>query len=336
MKRATLKDIALLAEVNISTVSRALKDHPDIGTAVRERVKSIAQQLNYHPNLTAVQLRKKQSNVIGLIIPEAYMFFFPSVINGISEVMQKHQYKLLVLQSSEDFEQEIANVQVCFENNVDGLLISLTKKTTHLEHLMEFKVAGSPVVLIDKVLDNNDFDAVVIDDAAGTQVCLEHLVKTGCRRILGVFGNPNLSITQKRLAGFKSFFETPQYQSIDYSFEFADNTFSALNCVKDIYPDFKPDAIFAMTDEIVAGVVPALKQLKVSIPQDCSVICISDGFLPRILDPELTYLHHDGFAHGKLAATHLIQRIQQKNEDFSSQKLVLDTHLCINDSTIHF
>ena len=113
MKRATIKDIAAMVGVNVSTVSRALKDHPDIGEGLRNKIKELAQVLNYHPNMMAVQLRKQKSNIIGLIYPEAHMFFFPSIIKGISEVVQKAGYKLLVLHSSESYEREIENVRIC-------------------------------------------------------------------------------------------------------------------------------------------------------------------------------------------------------------------------------
>ena len=153
MKRATIKDIAAMVGVSISTVSRALKDHPDIGEGLRNKIKELAQVLNYHPNMMAVQLRKQKSNIIGLIYPEAHMFFFPSIIKGISEVVQKAGYKLLVLHSSESYEREVENVRICLENGVDGLFLSLTNETKDLSHLDELKEAEIPVLLVDKVLD---------------------------------------------------------------------------------------------------------------------------------------------------------------------------------------
>jgi LacI family transcriptional regulator len=321
MKRVTIKDIAALAGVNISTVSRALKDHPDIGQALRDKIKDLAQSLNYHPNMIAVQLRRQKSRTIGLILPDSNTFFIPSVIKGVSDAVKKHGYRLLVLQSGDNFEQEIENVRICYEYGVEGLLMSLTNKTTHLEHLEA----------IQEVLDNTPFDQVTIDDIAATHTCVDYLIKTGCRRILGVFGHPNMTISLKRLNGFKD--KIAQFEGIEAEHIFAGDTFEAWRGVERVFSEFKPDGIFAMSDETIAGVVPALKRLKIQIPEECAVIGISDGYLPRILDPEVTFLQHDGFNLGKMATEQLFVRLNQSVQDNQPTTLVLPTTLVINQST---
>ena len=333
MKRATIKDIAAMASVSVSTVSRALKDHPDIGLPLRNKIKDLAAEMNYHPNMMAVHLRKQRSNVIGLIIPEFNMFFFPSVIKGISEVIQRLGYRLMVLQSNDNLDREIENVRICHENGVDGLLMMLSNQTQQLDHLQEMKDAEIPVVLFDKVLDNNDFDEVIIHDVEATQVCTDFLIKTGCLRILGLFGNPNLMITDKRLAGFKAGIAATNNLAVATDHQFVNNTFAAWACIERVFPTFKPDGIFAMSDEIIAGVIPALKKMGVRIPDDCSIIGISDGYLPKILDPEVTYLHHDGLALGRLAAKHLIEKLNEKDVHAPHKTLILETKLVINHST---
>jgi LacI family transcriptional regulator len=334
MKRATIKDIAAIAGVNVSTVSRALRDHPDIGLALRTKIKQLALELHYHPNMLAVQLRKQKSNTIGLIIPEANMYFVPSVIKGISETVQKAGYRLLVLQSGESFEQELENVTICNEYGVEGLLISLTNETAHLDHLNDLKEAGIPIVLMDKILDNTAFDEVLIDDIQATQLCVNYLIETGCKRILGLFGNANMMITHKRLEGFRSLIETKQVDfGLSSEYRFVDNTFTAWACVEQIFPLFQPDAIFAMSDEIIAGVIPALKKMKIQIPEQCSVIGISDGYLPQILDPQISFLHHDGFALGKMAAKHLLKKLTESTKENGQERLILPTELIVYYST---
>jgi LacI family transcriptional regulator len=330
LKRATIKDIALKAGVNISTVSRALKNHPDVGAELRSKIKRLAEEMNYHPNMMAVQLRKQKSNIIGLIIPEANMFFFPSVIKGISEVIQALGYRLLVLQSGENLERETENVRICYENSVDGLLMMLTNKTKELHHLEELKDANVPVVLLDKVLDDSGFDEVVIDDIKAAEICTEYLINSGSKNILGLFGNANLMITAKRMKGF---FNVIQAQNVTGDAKFVDDTFSAWRCVEDYFKTNQPDAIFAMSDEIIAGVIPALKKMKISIPERCAVLGISDGYLPQILDPQVSYLHHDGYTLGKMAAQHLIKRINGKSSSDTHEYLIMPTELIIKDST---
>lgn len=333
MKRVTIKDIAALAGVNISTVSRALKDHPDIGQTLRDKIKYLAHELNYHPNMMAVQLRRQKSRTIGLIIPDTNTFFIPSVIKGISNTVKQHGYRLLVLQSGESFEQEVENVHICNEYGVEGLLISLTNKTEHLEHLDAIQEMGIPVVLVDKILENTHFDSVTIDDIEATNTCLDYLLQTGCKRILGVFGNPKMNISLKRLNGFNTKIQENEVKGVEARHAFADDTFAAWKAVEDLFQGFKPDGIFAMSDEIIAGVIPALKNLGVKIPEDCAVIGISDGYLPRILDPEVTFLHHDGFNLGKMAAEQLFFRLNQTVEQVGQRALVFPTTLIVNKST---
>ncbi|MEO0310970.1 MAG: hypothetical protein RIQ89_627 [Bacteroidota bacterium] len=330
MKRITLKDLAGLLGVNTSTVSRALKDHPDIGVELREKIKRLAKDLNYHPNMMAVQLRKQKSNLIGLIIPDAIMFFFPSVIKGISEVIQKNNYKLLVLQSGENLEQEEENVRICFENGVDGLLITLTNQTHSLNHLNDLRDMNIPIILVDKIIEENSYDKVFIDDQNATEICINHLAVTGCRRIIGVFGNENLRMTKSRLDGFTV---AAQKYQLTTEIVHADGTFEAMKKLSQSILKFKPDGIFAMSDETLAGAVPAIKKLGLKIPQDCSVVAISDGFLPQILDPTITFLHHDGLELGRLAAKHLISKLQNKENPYSNQTIHLPVNLEINDST---
>jgi LacI family transcriptional regulator len=280
-----------------------------------------------------VQLRKQKSNIIGLIIPETYMFFFPSVIKGISDIVQEFGYRLLVLQSGEKLEREIENVRICYENGVDGLLMTLTNKTKELHHLEELKEVDVPVVLLDKVLDDSGFDEVIIDDIKAAETCTEYLISTGCKNILGLFGNPNLMITSKRLAGFYNSIHAHQAQSVKGTSKFVEDTFSTWSCVEEHFKTEQPDGIFAMSDEIIAGVIAALKKMKVPIPEKCSVLGISDGYLPQILDPQVTYLHHDGYTLGKMAAQHLIKKINNKFGINTHEYLILPTNLVVKDST---
>jgi LacI family transcriptional regulator len=278
-------------------------------------------------------LRKQKSNIIGLIIPEANMFFFPSVIKGISEVIQALGYRLLVRQSGENLEREVENVRICYENSVDGLLMMLTNKTKELHHLDELKEADVPVVLLDKVLDDSGFDEVVIDDIKAAEICTEYLINTGCKNILGLFGNANLMITAKRMKSFFNVIQSHQAQDVKGDAKFVDDTFTAWRCVEDYFLTNQPDAIFAMSDEIIAGVIPALKKMKILIPEMCAVLGISDGYLPQILDPQVSYLHHDGYTLGKMAAQHLIKRINGKSSSESHEYLIMPTELIIKDST---
>ncbi len=312
--RTTIKDIARVLGINVSTVSRGLKDHQDISLETRNEIKRVANELHYHPNLMAINLRNRRSRLIGLIIPEITMFFFPSVIQGIEDVLHRNGYNLLMLQSSDQLKREIENVHLCTENGVEGLLISVSRQTITTEHLSELQALGVPIVLFDKVIEKTEFPQIIIDDAAAAMKAVLHLQARGATEIIGVFGNANLSITQKRIEGFRRALLQQGLTVREDAILFAENTKEALQHTKNSMElPTPPNGIFAMSDEILAGVLPALRQKNILIPKQCKVISMSDGELPYYLDPLVTYIHHSGYQVGETAAQRLCESIENKN-----------------------
>jgi LacI family transcriptional regulator len=276
---------------------------------VREQIKKKAQELNYHPNHLAAGLRKRQSKIIGLIIPEITMFFFPSVIRGIEEKFKTHGYQLLVLQSSDDLETEKRNVRICGDQSVDGLLMSLSNQTKDLDHLQEFKDLGIPVVLFDKSMPHSPFDEVIIDDEQVAYDCVHYLITQGCKRIAAMLGSRNLSISQKRADGFhramNEFGDALEEPIIVYAPSYQEGCDEALRLAE----TFEPDGVFLMSDELIAAAARTLLQKN----NQCKIVAISDGLLPGILQVPIAYIHHDGYELGRMAAERLMHRIIQSH-----------------------
>ncbi|MBK7936302.1 MAG: LacI family DNA-binding transcriptional regulator [Lewinellaceae bacterium] len=331
MKRTTIKDIARQLGVNPSTVSRAMKDHPDIGLTLRNEIKQLADQLHYRPNHMAVYLRQRSSRLVGLIVPEVTMFFYPSVIRGIQNVLHEHGYNLIMLPSNESLEREMENIQICYENDVAGIMLALSRYTQTSEHLAMLEEVGAPVVMFDKILDGLPYDSIVLEDFESARLAASHLIETGCRRIAGIFGNPNLRITQLRLDGFRQALQDFNLEQHADLICFSDNPYDAEKCARTFMAlDSAPDGIFAMTDEIIIGALPAIATSGKKIPEECSVICISDGFLPYCLHPKVTFLHHDGYEVGRLTAQRMIDLIesgQYVNKDYRGQKIMVKARL---------
>lgn len=331
MKRTTIKDIARRLGVNPSTVSRALKDHPDIGAALRTQIKQLADELHYRPNHMAVYLRQRSSRLIGLIVPEVTMFFYPSVIKGIQDVLHEQGYNLVMLPSNESLEREMENIRICAENDVAGILLALSRYSRASNHLEMLEDIGAPLVMFDKILENLPYDAVVLEDFESAVVAVRHLAETGCRRIAGIFGNPNMRITQLRLDGFRHAINDLGMPCPDDYICFADNTYEAEKAARSLMSlALPPDGIFAMSDEVIIGALPAIATSGKKIPDECSVICISDGFLPYCLHPQVTFLHHDGYKVGQLAAQKLFQLIASSDfatENYQGEKIMLKARL---------
>lgn len=337
MKRTTIKDIARQLGVNPSTVSRALKDHPDIGLPLRQEIKKLAEELHYRPNQMAVQLRQRTSRLIGLIVPEVTMFFYPSVINGIQQILHNQGYNLIMLSSNDSPEREMENIRICAENEVAGILISLARNSKAGSQLPMLLDLGIPIVMFDKIQDDLPFDSVTLEDLESAFFAVNHLLEKGCRRIGGIFGNPNMLITQRRVQGFRKALEARQLPFEEKYLFFADDSREAEVCAEALMAiDPAPDGVFGMTDEVMLGAMSAIVRAKRHIPEECSVICISDGFLPYRMQPKVTYLHHNGLELGELCAQRILALIESGdfiNDHYTGDKILIQTKLVELETT---
>ena len=167
----TLKDIAEKLNISITTVSKALKDYPDVSKKTKRLVKETASLLNYKPNSFAVNLRTKESKTIGLIIPEIVHHFFSSVINGIINQAEKKGYLVIILQSNESYELEKKQIDLLLAKRVDGILISLANESTDYSHLNEILNQNVPLVMFDKIAKLvNLRKNIIYSSAAGEKI----------------------------------------------------------------------------------------------------------------------------------------------------------------------
>jgi LacI family transcriptional regulator len=328
-KRATIKDIAKDLGVSVSTVSRGLKDHPDISVGLRAQIKQRAEELHYHPNQMASGLRKRSSKIIALIIPEITMFFFPSVIKGIEEVVKQNGYQLLVLQSNDRLESERQNIEICFDHSVEGLLISLSNQSHDVDHLLKLKSAGVPVVLFDKSLEDSPFDEVIIDDEAAAYQATQHLLYKGCGNIVAALGSENLTMSKKRAEGVRRALLDCE-RDVRSTYVYAANFDDGRSAMKKALAEVNPDGVFLMSDELIAASSKLLMAQYGVHPEQCYVIGFSDGVLPDIVDYPVSFVHHSGFELGKLAANRLMKRLfllHETTEEEKPQRILLPVSL---------
>ncbi|MDC8104542.1 LacI family transcriptional regulator [Chryseobacterium sp. B21-037] len=307
MKRVTIKDIAEMLNISVSTVSRALKDHPDISNAVKLKVKEAAETFNYIPNDFAINFRKKSSKVIGLIIPEMSMFFIPSIIKGISSVLHREGYHFFLLSSEESLMREKENIITCINSRVDGILISLTRYTKDLSHLQKARDIELPVVIFDKTISQNHFDEIIFDNGLNAGMAAEKLIESQCESILAVFGDENLEITQTRRDFFlEKLKDNPDIQCKVIYCKSADEVKDKLSTILE-YEHF--DGYFAMSDETLAGLHSSLVKNKLQASA-VKVIAITEGILPKYLDDSYECIINDGYSMGTMAASKILEIIK--------------------------
>lgn len=311
MKRTTVQDIGRLLGVAPSTVSRALADHPDISAATKARVRDVAEATGYIPNLRARYLRARHSRLVALVVPEMNMFFVPSLMSGVNQVLQRSDYSLVVFQSDDDVVQERKLVRLCLTLSIDGVLLARSSETTELSHLEALRAAGIPAVLLDKIIETDRHSTVAIDDARASREATEHLLARGHRTVVGVFGDTRQRIVAQREVGFREAVAArglgPEHAPVVEvrALSTFDDAFGA---ALDAAPH--ATAVFAMSDELLVRAHHLLMRRGVRVPEDVSLVAISDGYAPYFLFPTVTHMRHSGAEVGVKAAHVLIGMMQ--------------------------
>ncbi|UAN00075.1 LacI family transcriptional regulator [Polaribacter litorisediminis] len=334
----TLKQIAEELGISITTVSKALKEYPDVSKKTRKLVRETATLLNYKPNSFAVNLRTKESKTIGLIIPEIVHHFFSSVIKGIISQAEKKGYLVITLQSNESFELEKKQLDLLLSKRVDGILISLANATADYKHLTEIIEQDTPLVMFDKIAKIIRCSKVIIDDRKAAYKATEHLIKIGCKRIAHFRGPllPQNSID--RFLGYKQalidndIIYDPSLIYLLNEMSFEEGQFYANQLLKD-HNDV--DGIFINTDLVAIGAIAEFNNQGVKVPDQINVIGFSNWFMSSVISPSLTTINQPGFEMGKKAFKLLYKEIRdkKKNKVISYKDVVLDTDLIIRKST---
>ncbi len=339
--QVTIKDIARELGISPSTVSRALKDHPDISPQTKKAVNELAEKLNYTPNIVALSLRQSKTNTIGVIIPELVHFFFSTVIAGIEDVAYSAGYNVIITQSNESLQREKTDIKALFNSRVDGMLISVSRETNNFEHIDNILAKGVPMVFFDRIYDTSKASKIIVDDHSGARDATAHLIEQGCQRIAHLEGPPNLEISKQRLEGYLQA-HRDHNRDVDRSLiipcSYATIEEGKALTEKLLTQSPRPDAIFATNDPAAMGAMQAIKEAGLKIPEDIAVVGFSNWFFTALLDPPLTSVDQPGFEMGQEAAKLLIRQIEIKTKDRDAEveheTKVLKTRLIVRDSSL--
>ena len=338
MKSATLKDIANTLGLSVPTVSKALKDYPDVSQKTKTLVKDLAKTLNYQPNAFAVSLRKSESKTIGVIIPETVHHFFSSVLKGIIHKAEEKGYLVIILQSNESYTLEKKQIDLLLRSKVDGILISIANSTSEFKHLTSVISKDIPLVMFDKIAKVVSCSKVIINDREAAYRATTHLVKTGCRKIAHFRGPLMPQNSIDRFLGYKKALEDHEliydpklvYICEDMSFD------EGKKYAKQLLNDHKDvDGIFVNTDLVAIGAINELNEQNIKIPEDISIIGFSNWFMSSVISPSLSTIDQPGFKMGKIACKLLLKQIknERKKQVFEHKTVELKTKLILRNST---
>jgi LacI family transcriptional regulator len=334
---ATIQDIARELNITASTVSRALNGHPAISEATKLAVRQTAQKLDYHHNKVASSLRLGKTGILGVIIPSAEINFFGSVVHGIERVARERDYNVLMYQSNELLEYEIRGVDTFLRSRVDGVLASISKETTNLDHYLKIKRRGVPLVLFDRVNDQLGVPSVVVDDYQGAYKATQHLIDQGYSRMAHIGGQQHVTIFHQRLKGYIDALKQNDIPIDDDLILYGKVTIeSGRECMKQLLAlSHPPDGVFAVEDFTALGAMQALKEATKKVPEEVGIIGFANEAFGEYISPSLSTVDQQTIIMGEEAAR-LFFELSAKGNFYQSDtiKHVLEPKLIYRASSL--
>lgn len=318
--------------VSIATVSRALRNSPEIGLDMQRRVKELAKSLNYRPNPFAQSLRKEAPKVIGVVVPNLVTHYYAAVLDGIEAEARKSGYSIISTNSHESFEDEAQAIDNFISLHVEGIIACLAQNTTDYSHFEEIAQMGIPLVFFGRTCLTDKFSSVTANGDEAAQIATQHLIDTGSRRIAFIGGPNHLDMVKRRKHGYLEALrennipidrELVACDKIDYEV--------ALHVTEEMLKrDNRPDAILAFNDIITFAAFTAIKNCNLRIPEDVALIGFTDDQHAAYVTPRMSAIVDQSFKMGVKACELLLRNI---NGDEKVYKAIVPQQLVIRDTS---
>ena len=337
-KKITLKQIAKELDVSISTVSKSLRNSPEIGEETRLKVQAFAKFYHYKPNNIALSLKNRKTKTIGIIIPEIVHHFFSTVINGIEQVANENGYNVVICLSNDSFDKEVLNMELLANGSIDGFIMSLSKETQFkgdFHHITEVINQGMPVVMFDRITNEVLCDKVIIDDKLAAYEAVQNLIDKGRKKIALVTTVDYVSVGKLRTDGYTK-------ALLDNGLPFDENLIIKIEnidtceiIIGKLLEDEAIDAVFAVNEIFAVTCIKTANKIGLNVPKDLAVIAFTDGMISKYSTPTITTVSQSGVKMGNKAAKILIDRLEleddDNNENYKTE--VIETYLIEREST---
>ncbi|WP_309570020.1 LacI family DNA-binding transcriptional regulator [Deinococcus sp.] len=327
----SIQDVAKLAHVSTATASRALSRPDMVAPATRERVVQAAQQLGYQPNVLARSLRQKETRTIGLIVADILNPFHALLAKGVQDAADRHGYTVFLFNSDEEPAKELRAMDILRGHLPTGLIVVPTSGTrTHIKTLPNL-----PVVELDRVSGHPGTTTVTVDNVGGAMTATQHLTSLGHRRIGMIVGQLDISTAVDRLKGYRA-----ALQQADIAYDPAlvlpghhreDDGYRAALHLLTLPAEERPTALFVGNNEMTVGAVLAVRELKLDIPREVSIIGFDDSRWAQTLNPALTVIAQPAYDLGRLACEHLIGQVGHPHP--TPARVQLPTEIIVRHST---
>ena len=331
----TIKDIARKLKLHHTTVSRALRGHSDVNEETRRLILTAAQEMNYHPNTFAANLRNQKSNVIGVIVPELSHDFFSSIVSEVTNEADRHGFSVMICQSNESVDQENKNISALIRNRVAGVLASTSQGTVDERPFRSIMDAGIPLVFFDRVCGGLETSKVMVDFYQGACQVMEHLIERGFRRIAHIAGPVDVTGARERLHAYHDVCRRrglPIDERLVVPGGFlAENGVLAVEQLLSLAQ--RHDAIFAVNDEVAIGAMIRPKVTALQIQQDVAVAGFDNDKISGFTTPPLTTVDVPRVEIGKKSVELLLPYLQPAQTALEPVMVKLATKLVVRAST---
>jgi DNA-binding LacI/PurR family transcriptional regulator len=332
-KPATIKEIAKRLNVSVSTVSRALHNHPSIGLRTRTEVQKLAKELNYEPNQAAIFFKQGKTMTLGVILPSLREEYFSIAINGIEDIATKNNYTVLIGQSHDDVEREMQIVDTMRRHRVDGLIVSLSKNTKSYEHFEQLKKYNIPIVFFDRVPDLPDAYSVSCSLENSSVELVDWLVKKGHKQIGFIKGPDSIIYSRDRLKGYNEGLKKHNIKpdnslivSTDLSKQKTEDAIHKLLALKQ-----RPTAVIAFNDYVALDAIKYARNQGLKINKD--IFFVSYANLPitsYMDDPPVASVEQFPYQQAEKAAEVLFRLINEKEQANIPRKILLESKIVVN------
>lgn len=337
-KKITLKQIAKELDVSISTVSKSLRNSPEIGEETRLKVQAFAKFYHYKPNNIALSLKNRKTKTIGIIIPEIVHHFFSTVINGIEQIANENGYSVVICLSDDSFDKEVLNMELLANGSIDGFIMSLSKETQFkgdFHHITEVINQGMPVVMFDRVTNEVFCDKVIIDDKQAAYEAVQSLIDKGRKKIALVTTVDYVSVGKLRTDGYiKALLDNnlPFDEHLIIKIEDVD---TCEIIIGKLLEDEAIDAVFAVNEIFAVTCIKTANKIGLNVPKDLAVIAFTDGMISKYSTPTITTVSQSGVKMGNRAAKIIIDRLESEDESEDENYIteVIETYLVEREST---
>lgn len=336
-KEITIYDIAKHLNISATTVSRGLKDHPAINKNTRKKIVEAAKHLGYRSNTFASSLRSKKTFTIGVIVPRLNSYFMSAALAGMEDAASRESYNLIISQSLENAEKEVANAHTMFNKRVDGLLVSLAYDTEKIDHFTPFFRKGIPVVFFDRIYPHIDSTSIVIDNYRAAYDVTKHLIEQGCRKIMHLGGNLLRNVYADRLKGYKQALKDHAIPFDEKKLVYISklNEETGIKAAEQILKmSSKPDGVFSANDTAAVYCMIKLKEAGILIPTDIAFAGFNNDPISKIIEPNLTTVNYSGYDVGEAAVNSLINHLKGISSIKTTNTIILRSDLIIRASSL--